>query len=112
MMQAEMESYLYQLVGPVPIPKYCKNCGKPYPWTESAVKSAQDLISYSELSSDEVKDFQGSIPDLLSDTPKTKLASTKFKIYAAKAGTVVAQGLRDILVDIASEAVKKSIWEV
>lgn len=103
---------IFLSTGPVPIPKYCKNCGKPYPWTESAIKSAQDLISYSELSSDEVKDFQESIPDLLSDTPKTKLASTKFKIYAAKAGTVVAQGLRDILVDIASEAVKKSIWEV
>ncbi|WIR73750.1 DUF2321 domain-containing protein [Lactiplantibacillus plantarum] len=94
------------------VPKYCQNCGNPYPWTESAIKSAQDLISYSELSSDEVKDFQESIPDLLSDTPKTKLASTKFKIYAAKAGTVVAQGLRDILVDVASETVKKSIWGV
>ncbi|HJE44451.1 DUF2321 domain-containing protein [Lactobacillus sp. PFC-70] len=95
----------------IPVPRYCHHCGKPYPWTKSAIDSAQELIDLSDtLSNEEKESFKKSIPDILVDTPKTKLASTKFKIYAVKAGTSIASGLKDILVDIAAETAKRSIW--
>src|ERR1700685_1957291 len=25
-------------------PAYCPNCGEPYPWTDSALKAAEDLV--------------------------------------------------------------------
>lgn len=94
------------------VPKYCGYCGSPFPWTQSAIQSAQELIDLSTLSSSEKENFKESIPDIMIETPKTKLASTKFKIYAKKAGETIAGGLRDILVDIASETAKKLIWGV
>jgi hypothetical protein len=43
-------------------------------------------------------------------TPKTTLAVTKYKTYIKKAGTEVAKRLKDILIELVSETVKKSIW--
>ncbi|KRL56636.1 DUF2321 domain-containing protein [Furfurilactobacillus rossiae] len=93
-----------------PVPKYCSNCGAPYPWTESVLKSATELIELTDLSQQDKDSFSKTIPDLVTDTPKTKVAIAKFKIFSAKAGKTVASGLKDLLVDVASEAVKKAIW--
>ncbi|WP_461241176.1 DUF2321 domain-containing protein [Paucilactobacillus sp. N302-9] len=93
----------------VPVPKYCKNCGKPYPWTETEIKSTQEIINLSELSDEDKSDFNNTIPDLLIDSPKTKLAAIKFKIYSAKAGKFVAEALKDIMIELASEAALKEL---
>ena len=92
------------------VPNYCANCGAPYPWTSSRIEAAQELIELSSLSEKEKSDFSATVPDILVDTPRTKVATTKFKIYAAKAGSLVVDGLKDLLVDAASEAAKKAIW--
>ncbi|NRY58845.1 hypothetical protein DE169_004073 [Clostridium acetobutylicum] len=40
------------------IPSYCHNCGKPYPWTKTALESANALIEEDEnLNSDEKNNF-------------------------------------------------------
>lgn len=96
----------------IPVPSYCKNCGHPYPWTQTAIDSAQELIEMSDLDSKDKVAFKETIPNIMTDTPRTKLAITKFKIYAKKAGNIIGDGLRDILVDVASEAAKKIIWGV
>ena len=62
------------------------------------------------LSIAEKEDFKGSIKDLMIPTPRTTLAVTKYKVYIKKAGTEVAKGLKDILIDVVSETVKKAIW--
>lgn len=90
---------------------YCDSCGKPYPWTATSIEAARELIQFSEqLNQTEKDDFKLVIPDLITDTPKTKVALAKFSAYAKKMGKEAASGIRDIIVDIASEAVKKSIW--
>lgn len=66
----------------------------------------------SELDSTDKEAFNESIPDLLVDTPKTKLAITKFKIYTSKIGSGIADGLKEVLVDVVSETVKRAIWGV
>jgi hypothetical protein len=62
------------------------------------------------LSPDERYLLKRSIDDIVRDTPQTTVAVNRFKKLVAKAGKVAAEGLRDILVDIASEAAKKAIW--
>lgn len=92
-------------------PSFCEDCGKPYPWTQSIQDSAYELIELS-LSLDQVEknDFKNSVNDLIVQSPKTNVAQVKFVSYAKKAGTEVAKGLRDVLVDVVSETVKKAIW--
>jgi hypothetical protein len=95
-----------------PAPSYCYSCGKPYPWTESALEVARLLILEDEnLNDTEKEQFSDSLPDLLTEspTPKTKLAIVRFKKYIGKAATYTVEGIRDIFVDVASEAIKKSL---
>jgi len=92
-------------------PGFCHNCGKPYPWTEQKIHAAQELAQEIEnLSEDEKKILTQSIDDIVKDSPKTPLATTRFKRIVSKAGKEVAGALRDILVDIASEAARKTLW--
>ena len=90
---------------------YCPDCGKPYPWTEAKLKAAQDLSDgIDNLSPEERALLKKSLDDIVRDTPQTTVAATRFKRLVAKAGKVAADGFRDILVDILSEATKKIIW--
>lgn len=92
-------------------PSFCDNCGLTYPWTQSSKDAASQLIDFAEqLNQQEKDDLKLSIDDLIKDTPKTALAQVKFKKYALKAGGEIAKGLKDILIDLVSETVKKSIW--
>jgi len=97
--------------GPYFKPSFCINCGNTYPWTSSKKEAAFELIQFSEaLNPTEKEDLKNSINDLVTNSPKINVAIVKFKTYTAKAGTEIAKGLRDILIDIVGEAVKKSIW--
>ena len=92
-------------------PSFCDNCGQTYPWTKSGKEAASQLIDFAEqLNQQEKDDLKLSIDDLIKDTPKTALAQVKFKKYALKAGGEITKGLKDVLVDLVSETVKKSIW--
>lgn len=92
-------------------PSFCTGCGKPYPWTSAALAAARELVVESDsLSSAEREELQSTFSDLVTDTPRTTVAASKYKRLAIKAGKEVASGLRDILVDVVSESVKKVIW--
>lgn len=92
-------------------PAFCRNCGKAFPWTASAVKAARFLADeIDSLSPAEREELKSTFDDLVRDTPKTTLATTRFKKFMSKAGKETAQAFRDILVDIASETAKKAIW--
>lgn len=93
----------------IPVPNYCEDCGQPFPWTKSAIESSNELIDLSNLAQDEKDSFKSSIPDLLVETPKTSSAIAKFKLYSKKAGPFVADGLRSIIVDIASDVIVKEL---
>jgi hypothetical protein len=93
------------------LPSFCPDCGKPYPWTEAKIKAA---IKFSDeldnLNSKERETLKKSLDAIVRDTPETTGASFRFKKIVAKAGKTAADGLKDILVDIASEAAKRIIW--
>ncbi len=95
----------------LPLPIFCPDCGKPYPWTEAKLKAAQELADgLDNLSKEERDILKKSLDDIVRDTPQTVVAATRFKKIVAKAGKVAADGFRDILVDVLSEAAKKVIW--
>lgn len=92
-------------------PAFCHNCGKSFPWAERKIASAVELIEVgSELSSEEIQQFRTDLTELTKDSPKTQVASLRFKKVMAKVGNSVASGVRAIVVDILSEAAKKAIW--
>ncbi len=92
------------------LPLFCHECGKPYPWTEKKIKAAQELAQELDISSEEKFILTETIPEIVSDSPKTIVAATKFKKIISKVGTQFRSAFRDILVDLVSETAKKMIW--
>lgn len=92
-------------------PAFCHKCGQAYPWTQRGLEAARELADLSEnLSDDEKKALKASLDDLVKESPRTKVAEARFKQLMKKGGKDIYEGMRSILVDIASEAVKKSLF--
>lgn len=92
-------------------PKYCEKCGHAFPWTKRQSNAVKELIDLSDnLNSEEKSDFKTSIDDLIKSSPNTIVAQAKYKKYIVKAGSEIGKGIKDILVDVVSETVKKAIW--
>jgi len=92
-------------------PAFCHNCGSRFPWTERKIASAVELVEVgANLPVEELEQFRDDLTELTKESPKTQVASLRFKKVMAKVGTSVASGVRDIVVDVLSEAAKKAIW--
>jgi len=99
--------YQYPMTG---VPRFCAECGKPFPWTERAVSAAKELADEVEgIDDTEREKAKNSFIALASDTPQTTVAATRVKKLIAKAGPIVGNGIREIVVSIATEAAKKSM---
>lgn len=92
------------------VPKYCISCGAPYPWTQSAIEAVKELAELDDMLTEEDAEALGSaVADSMSDNPKTKVAVVRIKKILGKAGKATADAIRDIVVDVASEAAKKML---
>jgi hypothetical protein len=90
------------------VPGYCENCGRSYPWTDKTRAAAEQLAKQLPgLTEAEKGEITESLDDLVMDTPKSKPAALKVKTLLAKAGGEAAGMLRDLVVAVSSEAVKK-----
>ena len=111
--QAPIRGHLHPSFSPGPDtpPIYCHNCGRPYPWTEAALKAARDLSDdLDELSDEEKEKLKGTLDDLVKDSHQTAVAAERFKRLLAKAGESAARAFRQVLVDVVSETAKKIIF--
>ena len=92
------------------VPSFCHNCGKPYPWTERKLQAAEELINeLEEISDVEKKKAIDSLPDLMTETPGTELAVSRFKRLYDKVPLSLKETFRKLVVDISAEAIKKSM---
>ena len=92
-------------------PKFCHNCGKPYPWTESRLQAVRDYLDeLEEFNSEEKAILKDSLDDLVRQTPRTELAIHRLKKFLKKAGVPVYEGLKHVAKEILTEAVKKAIF--
>ena len=92
-------------------PSYCHNCGGAFPWTVSSIEAAAELADELDaLTAEEKEQLKSSFPDLVKNTPKTIVAETRFKKLMKKAGAEAYDGMKSILIDVVSEAVKKSVF--
>jgi hypothetical protein len=93
------------------IPKYCDNCGHSYPWTESKLQAAKQMVDlFEKLTPDEREVLKTNLDDLIRDSPQSEPSAYNFKKIMAKVGKESAGIMRGILVDIVSESIKKIIW--
>jgi len=88
--------------------KYCAGCGKPFPWTETALMAATEYTDeLEELSIEDKTILKATFTDLTVDSPKTEIAASRFKRILLKLAPNVAEAIRKMIVEIASETAVK-----
>jgi hypothetical protein len=98
------------IIKPTEVTAYCYNCGKPYPWTESALESANLIIQEAENFSVEDKAaLVESLPDIVSETPRTNLAIARTQRFLKAVGGLTADMIRQFVIDFGCELAKKQI---
>jgi hypothetical protein len=96
--------------GPYKPPRYCGECGKPFPWTETALQAAKEYADdLDQLTLGERATLKATFDDLTVDTARTPLAANRFKKFLAKVGPVAGGVLQKVVETIATEAAKRSI---
>jgi hypothetical protein len=92
-------------------PNYCHNCGEPYPWTARVIENAIEILALDEDLAPEHKELvKLALPDLLVEKPSTNVAVAKYNKYIPQTQSFIKDGLKNILIDIVSEPIKKSLW--
>jgi len=87
----------------VDVPAYCHNCGKPYPWTEATLQTAEHIIDMlDELTPDQKKQLVDFIPDIIVETPQSR--------YAALVYAKFLDGLQGLAVDCFKDWLKKNVF--
>jgi len=94
------------------LPYFCGNCGKPYPWTSDILSKATELISLDADLDDEIKSLLiDSFMDLVVETPgSSALAVARYKKYLTKLSKIAQDGLRQLIIDVATDSIKKNLF--
>lgn len=92
-------------------PAFCFKCGAAFPWTATGLQAARDLADVLDgLSAEDREELKMSLDDLVKDTPRTRVAETRFKKIMKRSGREAVDGMRSVLTDIVSETVRKTIF--
>lgn len=92
-------------------PAFCFKCGAPFPWTESGLEAARELADVLDgLKPEDREHLKKSLDDLVQDTPRTRIAETRFKQIMKRSGKEAVDGMRSVLTDVISATVRKTIF--
>ena len=87
---------------------YCQKCSKAYPWTQSALDATAEIIlAERQLSDSDKKKLIASLPDIISDTPRTELAAMRLTSAAASAGKFTANALLQFAINFGGSVALK-----
>jgi hypothetical protein len=96
---------------PIAAPAFCHECGKPYPWTESKLDAARELVGQLEiLDIPEKTLLNASIEELVRDTPKAPAAAIRFRSLVSNVEPLALEGLKQILFNVLSDPVRKMVF--
>ncbi len=92
-------------------PSYCHACGKPYPWTVKSLAGAKVLFEELDgLDAEERAVLKEALDDLVHETPRTKVATLRFKRLMKKVRRESYEAVKAVVTDLISETVKKTLF--
>lgn len=97
-------------VEPYVPPAHCHACGRAFPWTEARLRAISDLLALTEAPEEEKAALAETVPALAADSPSTPVAVATWRKFLRGAGRQLADGFREALVKVASEAVSKKLF--
>jgi hypothetical protein len=98
------------MVGFVNAPAYCEECGNPFPWTETRIRTAIQLFAEEMADKEAVRQFEESVRTVSKGNPEAPLAANRLgKLMAKVTTTITADAIKKTVVDVASETIKKTL---
>lgn len=97
------------LASPPKPPAYCHDCGKPYPWTDAKLLAVGELLELSGATEPEKEQLKADLSALAKDEPRSGVAAARWKRFLLGGGKEIADAARKLVVDVASDAIKKSL---
>ena len=92
-------------------PAFCFKCGKPFPWTLAGLRAVEDLADEMDALTDQEKEtLKASVHDLVRETPKSKVAETRFKKIMQKVGREGFEAMRSLLTGLVNESVRSALF--
>ncbi len=62
------------------VPRYCHNCGRAYPWTETKIRTAiQMFVEFGDLKDSENESIEHDIANIARDIPESELSAMRIK---------------------------------
>ncbi len=93
-------------------PNFCYKCGGEFPWMKKRVEAIMELIKMeNSLNEEENAIFEKSIEDISKNTSTSDISASKLKILFKKLSKEAITATRTLIVEIASETVKKIITD-
>ena len=89
-------------------PTFCYKCGNSFPWTELKIQAAIEMFAEEVTDAAERKAFQDNLNALSKDTPQAEVAAVRIRKQIAKLGKSAGKSIVKMVVDVASEMIKKS----
>jgi hypothetical protein len=100
------------VIGGYVLPKFCHNCGKPYPWTVKKMDAVYKLIDENKkLNSAEKEVLKKLIEELVKESPTKDLAIDESKRLIQKMGDETVKLLKNLLIELLSEVVKRQLFQ-
>ena len=65
---------------PADVPRYCQNCGAPFPWTQRKITAViQNLVEFGDLNEEEKKTIEQDVENIAKDVPEAELSARRIK---------------------------------
>lgn len=90
-------------------PRHCHKCGAPYPWTAARIASLSDLIDMADLDDNNKNALKRDVPDLIVETPRTRVAAARMARFLRAAGTAYTRAIRGAFAEVACDVAKEAI---
>ena len=91
-------------------PSYCHKCGNAFPWIQTALDSAKELLDFDEsINNDDKELLLNSMKEISKDTSKTEVNALKIKKIAKRLGSDTYDAFIKIAVDVGTEIAKKTL---
>lgn len=91
-------------------PGYCRECGEAFPWTKAQLNSLSQLLAMTDATAEDQAALRDSLPSIAAESPSTPVAIAQWRKFLASAGKQMGELIRGVLVEVASEAVKKKLF--
>ena len=90
-----------------PVPKYCIDCGTPYPWQTAAIQNFNEILHETDLTEQQLAEAEKALPDVIQDGPKTEIASMRLGKVLKSLQKPAYDIAVKVVTDIASDTAKK-----